>query len=416
MKELVRTSGLVGLGLAVRFAVGLLVNKAIAVAAGPVGIAAYAQLGNLQMLGVGVAGAPGQNGVVRLTATHRNDRGELTAYWSSALVLVLFGAAVIVVAGLLAAPWIASELAGDHSLTGPIRALVLMLPFSIAGVLLMSCANGLGDVRTMTLAGIAGALVGGMAVAAGVFVAGIKGAVWGMAAGQLLAFAAACVVLGRTPWFRPHDFVASFGRRHLRTIAALSTMAVVAAAAGPTVQLFVRSHIADSVGWAAAGQWQSVAKLGELYFSSVTALLAVYFLPRFSAAAGPQAIWVEISLFGRLVLPIFLAGYAVLVYFGERLIITVYSEEFVAAAWMLPAQMVADVSRLFAWLAGFLVIGRGGPALFVVAELAGSAATMVLTTVAVPLVGEVGAQYAATVTCLLYSAGLFYALRKKGLI
>ena len=65
--SLLKTSTLNGFGMAIKLLFALLANKVVAVMLGPNGMAVYGQFQSLMTLINGLAAAPAQAGVIRLT-------------------------------------------------------------------------------------------------------------------------------------------------------------------------------------------------------------------------------------------------------------------------------------------------------------------------------------------------------------
>ncbi|HEX6591707.1 MAG TPA: hypothetical protein VF050_06895, partial [Moraxellaceae bacterium] len=264
MRALFSASLLNAANLAVRFATGLLTNKLIAILLGPAGLAVYAQLQNLQAMLSGIAAAPGQSGIVRLTAAAGDDGVLVQRAWSAALRAILALCVLVVLAGVVMAAPAAERLLGQGGLVLPFLCFVLSIPAVSLSALLYSCANGKGDIKGMTIAGIFSTVASGLMGALGVWLHGLPGLIYGVALGQLVLLLVSYVLLSRREWFSWQYFVAATDMPALRQVMGLAGMTLVAVVCVPLSQLAVRHLMVGMSGWEATGHWQAISKLGDL--------------------------------------------------------------------------------------------------------------------------------------------------------
>lgn len=414
MRELFAASVINAAGLVVRFATGLLTNKMIALIVGPSGLAVYGQLQSLQALFSGFAMAPGQSGIIRLTAASRDDPDEVYRIWSAALKAVVWLSAALAATGMLLSPWLAEHVLSDRSLAVPLMVLMLLMPAVALTTLLTSCANGMSDIRGMTVAGIFATMAAGAILALAVWRLQLPGAIAGVAIGQLATLVVTWLLLSRREWFSWSHFRRPVDDAAIKQVLGLAGMTFVAVVCVPLSQLAVRHFMVEMSGWSMTGYWQAVTRLGDMYVFIFISLLSIYYLPKFSAIRHVPELHAELRTFFTVVFPLFVLGYAVILVLRHFIIATVFTRDFLPAADLFPAQMAADCSRILAWLAGYLLMARGSPRFFMITEAAGSAVTVVLSWVLIRQFGVSGAQYAAMTVNLGYTAVLAVHLRRKG--
>lgn len=415
MRKLLGASALNATNLAVRFGVGLVTNKLIAVMLGPAGLVVNGQLQSIQAMLAGIAAAPGQSGVVRLTAAEQ-DNEQVYRAWSAALRLVLVLSACVTVGGILMAPLLASHVLGQANLTVPLMLLFLTLPAVPVSVLFFSCANGRGDIAGMTIAGIVSTIAAGAVMAAGIAWWALPGLLIGIAIGQVIALIVGVWLLSRRSWFAWEYFLQSVDKAITRKVLGLAGMTFVAVICVPLSQLAVRYLMTEMHGWQEAGYWQAVNKLGELYVTVVTSLLGVYYLPRFSAIRDLNELHGELRTFLKLVVPLFILGYGAILLCRELIITLIFSREFLPAATLFPVQMASDIARMFAWLAGYLLMARGSASYFMTTEVIGTSMTVLLSWALMRDFGVAGAQYATFSINLIYAVVLYTHMKQRGQI
>lgn len=414
--SLLKTSTLNGFGMAVKLFTALLVNKVIALLAGPNGIAVYGQFQSLMTLINGLAASPAQAGVIRLTAANQDDLDKVHLYWAAALRAVLLSSLLFVVVGVLLAPLLAEYVLKQANLVLPLTIFFLTIPAASLSILLLSCANGISAIRSYVIAGILIAIIVNMAAIVGVYVSGLGGAIIGVALGQVLALIVLLRYLQTQSWFSLRYYFGRISPVQVQEIFALAAMAFVAVMIAPLIQIVIRQIMTDMFGLTIVGYWQAVSRFGEMYVMVVTALLGVYYFPRFSAVADVKALRQELQKFLLFIYPLFLLGYVVIVLYKEFFITVMYSQAFLPAAELMPLQMVSDAMRILSWLTGYLVMARSSPKLFVSVEIGVGVLWVALAYLLMMDYGYKGALYASILSNFIYSGIFVVSLIKSKLI
>lgn len=416
MASLLKTSTLNAVGLAVRMLGGLLTNKLIAVVAGPGGIALYGQFQSLATLLIGFTAAPGQSGVVRLTAANQGDLPAVYPLWSAALRTVLLFSLVAALLGMACAPLIARDLLEQPALAWPVAIFFLCMPAATVMTLLLSCANGLSDIRAFVLAGVVTTISASLLVVVGVLMQGISGAILATGLGQIVSLLLTYACLRREPWFALEHFRLPVVRSDVRRVLGLASMTFAAAAVAPLMQLSIRHFMSGLFGWQVVGYWQAVSRLGDIYVMLVTSLLSVYYLPRFSAIKALPELRREVASFFKIVYPLFLLGYVCILVLKSHVLTAVYSSAFLPAAKLFPVQMASDAVRVLSWLVGYLVMARGGARFFVSIEILVGALVVALAVAFMHVAGYGGVLYASLLGNILYTGIFTVYLLRNGLL
>ena len=404
--SLLKTSTLNGFGMAIKLLFALLANKVVAVMLGPNGMAVYGQFQSLMTLINGLAAAPAQAGVIRLTAANQHDMPQVHHYWSAALRAVLISSVFFVGLGVVFAPFLAEHLLKQTDLTLPLMVFFLTLPAASLLTLFLSCANGVSEIKNYVIIGIIIALATNIAVIVGVFASGMQGILIAVGLGQLLAVLLVLSYLRSQSWFFVGSFLGTVSPGALRQIFSLATMAFAAVMVAPLIQIAVRHLMTAMFGLTVVGYWQAVSRFGDMYVMAVTALLGVYYFPRFSAISHIAALRKEILSFLCIVYPVFLLGYAIIVLCKDFMITLMYSPAFLPAAELMPLQMLSDATRILSWLTGYLVMARSSPTLFVTVEIGVGILWVGLADLFMKNYGYVGALYASTLANFIYT-GIF---------
>jgi O-antigen/teichoic acid export membrane protein len=142
-------------------------------------------------LGMGVA-------VSKLIAALRTtDAAAARRHATLALKLATVAAVGLSVILLAVAPWLASQVLTESSLTTPLRISVVIMFFAALGGAQAGILSGLEAFRGLSLVSVTRGMVGAIATVAGATIAGLNGAIAGLAVGEMAATALGQVQLRR---------------------------------------------------------------------------------------------------------------------------------------------------------------------------------------------------------------------------
>lgn len=352
--------------------------KAIAVSLGAAGMAQFAQAQNVvSMLAISAATGLG-HGVTRTVAHDRatgsSEAGERlrqvlgTATWFAVCLSVPMALALLVAADPVAA-W----LFGDPSLSSLVRCAAAALPFACLAPIPLAALNGQNESMRCVIAPIITTLAGSAVTVALVLVLDLPGAALSIVAGHALTLAVNLAFFGsRNPLGHWSSWLAH-DRATLRHLLGFAIMAIVGGLAMQGAQLFVRTTLAADHGWVAAGQWQAVIKISEVYLSAITMALTVYYLPRLSAITRRSDFLALLRKAMVLIVPATLALTATIWLLREQIVTLALSAEFAPAAGVMWLQLTGDVLKIVSFLFAMVMWARGMITAYLVLEVGSSA-------------------------------------------
>jgi PST family polysaccharide transporter len=407
---LLRASLITGVATVVRMAAGLILNKIFALYIGPAGLGQVAQLGSLAGIAGGVATGGVTTGVTRYVA----EQGEIRR----AAPFISTGFATVCVATCIASlclvafsSRLAKEILGSASYAWVIWILAAANLLAAFNALAVAILNGRKRVAAIAALGIAGSLLS-LVVGVGLTVRqGLPGALVAACLAPALPAVALAIYLALR---RRDDTVfptAKPDARSLVLLARYSVMTLTAAVAGPTSVLLVRDHLAAQLSWEAAGHWQGVWKISEVYLTFITSSLAVYFLPRLAELKGAGELRRELR-HGLLTAVPVVAVAALLIYsLRDWVTVTLYSDAFLPMTALFPFQLCGDVFKIAGWLFAYLMLARAMTAAYVVTEIVFATSFFALAVVFVAEYGLLGVAYAHAVNYLAYLIVVWYLTR-----
>ncbi|MDX7887554.1 O-antigen translocase [Aeromonas caviae] len=413
MKRLLKVTAMTGLLTLLRMAMGFVIAKVVAVYTGPTGMAMLGQVQSMVASLNGIVNAPVGSGIVRYTAEKQGEGFEACApWWRASLQWVLIISTITIPAGLLLADHIAAWLFQDKTLAWIVMVTVAVLPLSAIGTLCNSVINGQQLYRRYVGLGMLSALISGAVMLIMIVQANIKGA--------LLATAVQAALIGvimlaanlRQPWLKLRYWWGTTDKEARKAIGGYMLMAITSALTVPTSLILVRNILIDQVGWEAAGQWQAVWKISEVYLGVITMALGTYYLPRLSSLVGVDAIVSEIHKTARIVLPI-VAILALGVYLLRDVAIwLLFTKEFNAARDLFAVQLCGDVIKIASWLYAYPMLSRGATKWFILTEVVFSLSFAALTLLFVSYAGIKGVTVAYLVNYFVCFLIIFLNVKK----
>lgn len=392
---------------------GFVIAKVVAVYTGPTGMAMLGQVQSMVASLNGIVNAPVGSGIVRYTAEKQGEGFEACApWWRASLQWVLIISTITIPAGLLLADHIAAWLFQDKTLAWIVMVTVAVLPLSAIGTLCNSVINGQQLYRRYVGLGMLSALISGAVMLIMIVQANIKGA--------LLATAVQAALIGvimlaanlRQPWLKLRYWWGTTDKEARKAIGGYMLMAITSALTVPTSLILVRNILIDQVGWEAAGQWQAVWKISEVYLGVITMALGTYYLPRLSSLVGVDAIVSEIHKTARIVLPI-VAILALGVYLLRDVAIwLLFTKEFNAARDLFAVQLCGDVIKIASWLYAYPMLSRGATKWFILTEVVFSLSFAALTLLFVSYAGIKGVTVAYLVNYFVCFLIIFLNVKK----
>lgn len=409
--NLVKTSLLNGIAVAIKLVTALGLNKILAVYVGPAGYAVIGQFQNAIGMITTFASAGINTGVTKYTAEYFDDEELQHTVWRTALVIVAIGS-LLAACGIalfhnsLAVLFLNNEEYGSVFLwfSGTLTLFVF-------NALLLAILNGKKDIRRYVMINISGSLVA--LVVTGVLARGwgLYGALVALAVNQSIVFIVTFAICLKTEWFRLQNLLGGFDRSIARNLGKFVLMALTSAAVGPVSQIIVRNHIATTLGWSTAGHWQAVTKISEMYLMLITSTLGIYYLPRLSEIRDNGELKQEIKKGYKLILPVAVLGALTIYLLRDRIVITLFTADFAPMKDMFAWQLSGDVIKIGSWLLSYVMLGRAMTRAFIVTEVFFAASWVGMVFLLTDKFAVKGALMAYCVNYVLYwivMAWLFY--------
>lgn len=413
MRRLLKVTAMTGLLTLLKMAMGFVIAKVVAIYTGPTGMAMLGQVQSMVSSLNGVINAPVGSGIVRYTAEKKEQGFEACApWWRAAVQWVLIISAITIPSGLLLAEHIANLLFQDKTLAWIVMATVCVLPLSAIGTLCNSVINGQQLYRRYVGLGMLSALISGSVMLTMIVMANIQGALLAAAVQAALIGLVMLIANLRQPWLRVQYWWGSTTKEARKAIGGYMLMAITTALTVPISLILVRTILVDQVGWEAAGHWQAVWKISEVYLGVITMALGTYYLPRLSSLVGVDAIVSEIHKTALVIIPI-VAIMAVGIYLLRDVAIwLLFTDEFKSARDLFAIQLCGDVIKIVSWLYAYPMLSRGRAKWYMATEILFSLFFVIISYMLIISVGISGATLGYLVNYSLYCVFMYFNVKR----
>lgn len=409
--DLIRTSILTSLSTAVRIAAAFVVNKVIALYIGPSGLALTGQFMNFVSIVLGFSNGGINSGIVKYVAEYREDPEKRAKILSTSLAMSLLCSLALTVFILAFHRSLALHLLKSTEYTSIFIIFGITLVIFSINSSLVSILNGYKEIRKFVALNITASIIGLIITSILVCLFKLYGSLLAIVVSQTLIFFVTIFFITRSEWFKLSNFTRGFDRASLLNLSKFSLMALLSAATVPTAQIIIRNYIADHISMDAAGYWQGVWKISEIYLLVVTTSLSVYYLPRLSELLGKEALRKEIFSGYKILLPVVLAMAIMIYLFREFIVIILFTREFMPMADLFTFQLTGDVIKIASWLLSFLMVAKAMTKLYVITELCFISSFVIFSILFLNRFGLVGVTYAYALNYLLYLIAMIYFFR-----
>lgn len=412
MKKLLSVTFFTGLLTLSRMMAGFLISKFIAVYTGTTGMALLGQAQNLITMLNGIVNAPTSNAVVRYTSEYCDEGYAACApWWRASLQWAVIFCISLIPSGVFLSRYISFWLFETTSYSWLISVMFLALPLSALSTLINSVINGQQQYKRYISLGIISVIVSTTVMITLIMIWGINGALVAASIQSALIGFVMFISCIRQPWMKLNLWWGSVKSEHRLKIGGYILMAVASAVSMPLALIAVRKIIIANVGWDAAGQWQAVWKISEVYLSVMTMALGIYFLPQLAKLKTYKEIRKEINSTALIIVPIVIFM-ALFVYLVRDFAITIlFTEKFRDARELFGIQLIGDVLKISSWLYAYPMLSRGATKWFVSSEIFFAVSLVLMTAIFVPYYKTDGANIAYMINYCVYFVFVFTMMK-----
>lgn len=411
--NLVKTSAWNAVSVAIKVSCSLVINKLLAVMLGPAGYALIGQFQNAVSLVSNLVSGTVTTGVTKYTAEYFDDEPRQWTIWQTSCRLMLYsslGASIIII---LCRAQLSVLLFKQPDFSDIFVWFAISLPGLALNAVLLAIINGKKEYRLFVLANIAGNLVSLGVVGILAWQMGLRGALIAFGVSQSVALVATVGLALRVKCFSLRALWGKIDPKGLSQLLKFVAMAATTAICAPLSQILVRDHLSVKFGVAAAGYWQAVTKISDIYLMMVTLTLSAYYLPRIAEIRKAAELRAEIRKVYRFVLPLAACGAISIYLLRDFIVWFLFTPEFRPMTALFAWQLTGDVIKIGSWILGYILIGKASTGAFVLTEILFSASLVLSTMTLTPLYGLQGSVIAFALNYLLHWLVMYFMTKRE---
>lgn len=400
--ELLNTSFYSGIGTAIGFISGFVVNKVIAIYVGPSGVAIISQFQNFIGISTAIATGGIQQGVTKYAAEVRHDEVNKAVILSTSLRITVFFALLV---GILTS--FNSRYLSIHLFDSDLYQYVFVV-FGATVVLfglnqlLMSILNGTGEIKKLVQVKISSNVFGLIVTSSSVYIYGLSGALVAIALSQSVIFFVSLVFVVKSDWFKLELFKDKIDRVYSTKLFKYSLMAMSSMILPPLVQIEIRNHIIDTLTIEEAGYWDGLGKISAAYLGIITTTLSIYYLPKLSVLKERLDIRNELLNGYKTITPVLLLAISLIYIYRDFIILVLYSSEFNGMSYLFAPQLLGDLFKIMSWLLAYMMLAKAQTTMFITTQIVFSTLTYFLSIHLINIIGIDGVVWAHAIKYFIY--------------
>jgi O-antigen/teichoic acid export membrane protein len=417
VRALLGAAAFTTISTAITLLVSVARTKVVAVVLGVSGVGLIGQINTAlqfaaSLVAVGFATAT----VRRIAVGASGDEDSASSLLATAYLVILVFAAPLIAVLLIGPDGATSRILGEQSPPLARIALAVAVPLVAITNIESAIVRGLKNVRVLTIATSAAAVLGLGLLAPLVLLFGLNGALVHIALFALLTYALSYVARRRAAWQAGfHITLASLPTwRSFQVLLSYGSANAVAGVLNTATLLLVRSYLIETLGLEANGIYQVLLGIPSQTLIVVLNTLSAYAFPVVSGMRERADVNGALNMALRFTLlsstPIILG----LVLFAAPLIRLLYSSEFLPASVFLPLQVLGDFFKMVAWAVGLSLLGRGHLVAFTLLDTVWNVVFAVGVLFLVPRVGLLGAAASYAVAYAIHATATYtYQYRRE---
>jgi PST family polysaccharide transporter len=271
--------------------------------------------------------------------------------------------------------------------------------------------NGYKEIKKFVSLNIVSSIVSLIFTSLLIIFLGLYGALLSYVTAQTVVFLVTIFFVLNSEWFKINDFLGGYNVDCLKKLGKFSLMAFTTTLAFPVSQIFIRNYISDNISINAAGYWQGVWKISEVYLLLITTSLSVYYLPRLSEIKDIKELRKEIFTGYKIIMPIVIVMALIIFLLKDFIILILFSDKFTPMSTLFGYQLLGDIFKIFSWLLSYLMVAKAMTKYFITTEILSSISLILISIFLIQQNGLIGTTQAFALNYFLYSLIMLWIFR-----
>ena len=411
--ELFKVGSLNSVGVLVKMASGLIVNKLLAIFLAPYGLAMVGNFRDFVQAILGVSTFSIEKGVTKYTADYKNDKQKLSEFISSLLFAAVIFSGIVGLVVIIGGGYFSQLLFDTPDYQLLFRFLGIVVPFMALQSFLLAIVNGLERYKTVVWIGIGCNVVYAILMVYVIQNFQLTGALFGLALVPFLYLMITLFMI-REDWALLLASSYQHVRRlYLNGLLVYAGMVVFSAVAFPLLYLFIRNHIAEVLSLADAGYWEAMHRLSVQYMMFVLSLMTLYLLPKYAEERTATGFLSWAGSFYKTVFPFFIIGLVIIFFLKKFLIRLLFTQEFLPMEVLFKWQLLGDLFRAMAMVLVFQFHAKRMVWSYILTDMLLAASLGLGTVIGIRYFGLEGSAMAHAVAYLLYFCVIVMVFRRR---
>jgi PST family polysaccharide transporter len=413
--DMVRVFSFTSISTLVKMLAGFISVKVVAVIIGPAGIALLGQLGNFSTIIMSIATGGIKTGVTKYIAEYKDDTNSINEYIGTAVKITLFFSVLCGLFLIVGSSLLSLKILLDTKYNFVFIVFGVTLIFYTLDTLLLAIINGYKQFNLYVKVSIISSVFGLLLSLILVIPFGMNGALLNAVTSQSLVFIASVFVVKRSKIISLSldSLWGKFNSLKAKQYFRFALMTLVSALTVPVSQLIIRDYIINQFSIQAAGWWEGLNRLSNMYLMIITSSFGVYYLPKLSEASNSDTIIKTIKTAYKVITPCLILG-LIAVYFGRFVIIKLlFSSEFYEMSGLFFWKIIGDFFKISSWLIGYLMLAKAMTKLFIVTEISFSALYVGLVFIFCNLIGLQGIVLGDAVNYAVYFFVMYFTVFRR---
>lgn len=409
--DIVKVFSLTSISTLVKMCTGLISVKIVASIIGPAGVALVGQLNNFATIAMAFSSGGINAGITKYVAEYREDSSAIAQFLSSALRITAICSAVCAVVLIVFHGYISRlvMLSADYGYVFVIFGVTILL-YALNNMLI-SIVNGYKEFRKYVYISIANSIVGVIFTVSLVLFWQLKGALISAVTYQSVMLFITLWMLRGTPWLKREFFKERLDKVVSGKYFRYALMAFVNTLSLPLAQMLLRGYVMEEISPIEAGWWEGMNRISNMYLMVITSSFGVYYLPRLSEISEIDKLRAEIIKAYKVIVPILLAGFALIYILRFFIIHLLFSDEFLPMSKLFAWQMLGDFFKMCSWLLAFVMLAKALMKLYITTEIVFTLSYVFIGYIFVNYNGIVGLTQAYLCNYVLYMITMFICFR-----
>jgi len=389
------------------------INKVLAIYVGPSGLAVVGQLQNFNSIVMVFANGAISNGVVKYTAEYKEDIGQKSKFFSTAIVITLSCSIIVGVFLNLSASYLSVLILKSDEYSSVFIIFGFTIVLFALNTLLMSILNGQKEIKKYVIVNIISSLFSLGLTSLLIVNFGLIGVLYALVVNQSVIFFVTLAFVLKTSWFKLEYFKQNVDKKSLIKLGKYSAMALTSALTVPVSHLILLNYIGENLSLDDAGYWQGVWYISTMYLMIITTSLSIYYLPRLSEIKDNRELREEILSGYKIILPVVTVLALGIYLFRELAIEIAFTQKFMPMMDLFKWQLIGDVIKIASWLLGYVILSKAMTRVFIYTEIGFSVLFVMLSIVFIDSFGLIGITYAFSLNYFLYLIMMILIFRKR---